>query len=227
MTAPLDPRLVRLLDAEREVPKESPARIERVLDRVRSSVAGGTGGAPLSPGLSGRQATALATVTFLLGGALGLWFGRSGVDTERVSSPVVLPASPATTAPPAAQPSLPVQPEPTSSVVARARPAPATVAAREPTEQLAAATTLDRERQLLDVARAAVRERNANVALDAVDRHAHEFPSGLLFEERLSLEIQALMLIGDRPTAETRAARFRELFPRSIFLSTTAAALTP
>jgi hypothetical protein len=74
------------------------------------------------------------------------------------------------------------------------------------------------ESALLDIARVAAAQGNAQRALEAVERHRRQFPSGLLSEEREALTIKALHLLGRDAEARARAARFGRSYPTSLFL---------
>jgi len=79
-------------------------------------------------------------------------------------------------------------------------------------------TDLAAERALLETARTALSRSNSRAALDALDRHLKAFPRGRLSEERESLWIQVLIQLESYDEARARAARFRQRFPRSVFL---------
>ena len=74
------------------------------------------------------------------------------------------------------------------------------------------------ERALLDVARAALGRGSPEEALEAAMRHAREYPSGVLTEEREALAIRALAASGNRDAAVARASRFRSRYPKSLLL---------
>lgn len=86
-------------------------------------------------------------------------------------------------------------------------------------------STLPREREIVDVARAAlVRNRPAD-ALSALERHRAQFPAGQLAEERDALIVQALERSGRADDAAVAASRFHAQYPRSLFTSAVDAAL--
>jgi hypothetical protein len=74
------------------------------------------------------------------------------------------------------------------------------------------------ERVILDDARRALAEGRTATALDALGRHARDFPRGRLSEEREGLWILVLARAGNAGEACARAARFRDNYPRSILL---------
>ena len=107
-----------------------------------------------------------------------------------------------------------VTPSPAPSPVARpvAPPAPEPPPAEAPVE------TLGEERGLLDRARQDISRGLLGEAGALLDRHAAEFPSGQLAEEREALVIRLLVREGREREARSRAERFRKLHPRSIQL---------
>lgn len=76
---------------------------------------------------------------------------------------------------------------------------------------------LDRERELLDVAHAAIARGNAADALTAIARHESTSSRGQLVEEREALRIQAIALRGDSDQAEALTAAFLRNYPDSFF----------
>jgi hypothetical protein len=92
----------------------------------------------------------------------------------------------------------------------------ASTAAPPRAEELPSSRGLAAERALLDVARAALARGEPSEALAAADRHGHEFPSGVLAEEREAIAIRALVAIGRREEAGTRAAAFERAYPNSL-----------
>ncbi len=104
---------------------------------------------------------------------------------------------------------LPLAPAPAAPALTPAPEAPEALAPRE-------ADTLGEERALLDSARAAIAHGRLAEAQALLERHAHEFSSGLLTEEREALSIRLLVRQGHRAEAARRAARFRKEHPHSI-----------
>jgi hypothetical protein len=74
------------------------------------------------------------------------------------------------------------------------------------------------ERRLLDIARTAVGRGKSGAALEALARHASEFPRGRLAEERDALRVQALLAAGRGGEAGASAEAFRRTYPRSMLL---------
>jgi hypothetical protein len=75
-----------------------------------------------------------------------------------------------------------------------------------------------RERELLDVARAALARGRPADAIAAAEEHAQKWPRGYLAEEREVVLIQALVSAGRGRAAESKAALFRKSFPRSMLM---------
>jgi hypothetical protein len=85
--------------------------------------------------------------------------------------------------------------------------------------------SLTRERELIERARAHLRASRPGAALGALREHERAFPDGILLEERLGLQIQALAATGELETAGRRAREFRIRFPQSPLLPAIDAAL--
>jgi hypothetical protein len=162
---------------------------------------------------------------FVLGGGIGV-VGRSlyPQKTEYVmvvaSQPKIVPVQIPIPAPP-----------PSDDVTTMPAPALASAPAPAAHPQSTAAPPADSGQQLaaesalLDVARTALAAGEPDRALEGVARHASQFPRGLLSEEREALAIKALALAGRGPEASSRAARFRERYPASMFLRSIDASL--
>jgi hypothetical protein len=75
---------------------------------------------------------------------------------------------------------------------------------------------LAEETRLLGRAQSALAAGDGRGALRWVDRHTRRFARGALAEERERLAIEALVVLGRRAAAETRAQAFRRRFPRSV-----------
>jgi hypothetical protein len=61
----------------------------------------------------------------------------------------------------------------------------------------------------------------------ACDAHSRKFPTGQLAEERESLAIRALVLLGRRDEAASRATQFKARYPNSLLSDVVDAALSP
>lgn len=232
---PIDADLLAALRAAvplTEVPGDVRAR---VLGAVEGRIAalpgpgGGRGGGGGQPGAASAPPTVAAPWTpwqagpwlaipaaLVVGGLLGSMLRGPGPD--RVVYVDRMVTSAASTAPSAAAPAplaIPVESLPAATAPqARSAPAPA-----DSGQQLAA------ESKLLDVARTSLAHGEADHALAAVDRHAAQFPRGMLSEEREALAVKALALAGDGESARARAAQFRARYPESLFLPAVEAAL--
>lgn len=79
------------------------------------------------------------------------------------------------------------------------------------------ADQLSRERELIEVARSALRAGDTRLATKSLVEHELRFPSGKLTEERRALAIEVAIAKGDRAMATRLAADFRRDFPRSVF----------
>jgi len=244
---PLSAKARAMLDIERRRPDVSSAISGRVLDRLATSVAIGTGGGggsgsaePRGGGTPGGGTTGGAATGSVLGAktlaiALGAFVAGSGVGaavhaslTSRAPTPVVASAAPATAAATSAPPS---EEAPSVDIaIARALPLPpssstAPARSRHLDEVAAKDVDLARERALIERARMALARGDHGAALEALDLHVHDFPRGRLVEEREALAIQALSASGRTAEARERATRFRRQFPTSVFLPTIDGAL--
>lgn len=88
------------------------------------------------------------------------------------------------------------------------------------------ASTLGRERIMLEEARRRLMQHDAAGALSALERHERRFPGGQLAEERDSLQVRALVGTGRLDLARARAEQFRRRYPQSLFLPAVDAAPT-
>lgn len=182
-----------------------------------------------------KTALALGSVVLLsVGVAAGVVLGRTALSPEPVvvqaPPPVVIPP-PKVEAPPEPPPRIetpePPPVEPVKPVVARpSRPTEVTPP-KEPTPPASRDTQLSQERGLLEVARTALARGDVAATLDAVERHARDFPDGRLAEEREVLFIQALVQAGRKDEAARHAASFRKQFPDSLMGPAVDAALAP
>lgn len=94
-----------------------------------------------------------------------------------------------------------------------------------PTPAPLASGDLAKERELLDVARAALARGRPADALAAAAEHARKWRRGYLGEEREVVLIQALAAAGRRQDAEAKAAQFRKMYPKSMLMPAVDAAL--
>jgi outer membrane protein assembly factor BamD (BamD/ComL family) len=78
---------------------------------------------------------------------------------------------------------------------------------------------------MLDVARTAITEGDAQRGLDRLEQHRRLFPNALLTEERDALQVQALVKAARYDKARARAGEFRRRTPGSLFLPAVDAAI--
>jgi hypothetical protein len=218
---PPDPTLATLFREERSRNRATEGSRERVLERLETSLAAGSGGGPGggTPGASG--ASALGRWLPLLGAlAIG---GAAGSAITSVATPErvvyvdrVVPA--------ATVPSLRIAPAPSADAPI-ANPIPSASPEPSAASDLARDGALAAERAILDVARTAIGRGDAVHALEAVNRHAREFPRGQLSEEREAIAVQALVRLGRDDDARSRGARFRKRYPDSVLVPVIDAAL--
>ena len=79
----------------------------------------------------------------------------------------------------------------------------------------AAPDTLIAEAALIERASSAVRHRNGTLALGALRDYQSRFPRGRLYPEATVLEVEALLLLGQRDSARDIARRFLKAHPES------------
>lgn len=224
---PIDASLGAVFADERQRDRAPAGSRERVFDRLAASIGGSGGGGPGGGGGAtltalGQRLRLLSTVAALLAGGV---IGGVVVATmrpprviyvERVASPAASPSAGATA--PSAEP---------ASIAFSASPA----AASAPIAVVASSgdrdVALAKERAILDVARTALGRNDGAHALEAVERHAREFPRGQMTEEREAIAVQALVKLGRKDEAAARGARFRRRYPDSVLIPVIDAALPP
>jgi hypothetical protein len=86
-------------------------------------------------------------------------------------------------------------------------------------------SNLGAEQALLDVARAALARGRADEALSPLDRHARQYPRGMLAEEREALAVNVLVTLGLYDQARERSARFLARYPGSLLRASVEAAV--
>lgn len=231
--APLPAELRDLLRAE-EKGLPPPADVaRRLLDRVEVSVrlpSPPLGDAAVGLGLK-------TTLVFVLGAGVGVT-GTLGAQAwwkaPQSARPMdMVAAAPETVAVAVEQP---VQTSPAARKPAASKPRPVTFTppsneslamvpetqrAEAPIPEVvvtdtALATTLARERSLLDVARTALGRRDFSAALAALERLALEIPEGRLVEERAAITVSAVAGAGHLTEARERAAAFHCQYPKSL-----------
>lgn len=242
---PLASDIAQLLDGEKQIAPVASEVQQRVLDRVEWTTtvlppvgAGGDGGAGGPIGAAGGASAASAVgslfskqiaiglATFALGGVVGAGL-HATLATRALAPSAPIAASSQPTAPKlsaveSAAPQVAAAPSTAPSArsapaASEARAAPSASASAEPDAGAPGRDTdLASERALLEIARTAVGRGQAGAALDALARHAQQFPRGRLTEEREVLWIQALASSGRMGEARQRAQQFRRTFPRSM-----------
>jgi hypothetical protein len=221
---PLPSDLAALLATERERPGLSDAAKDRIFERLSTSL-------PAVPATRRRFSTALGS--FLLGVLLG--GGLVAALLYRGLGPVQ-PKLLLLDSPPPPPVAVVVVPAANTPLISMAAPSPASASSSRrahgdhgASSQPAAIaeerdTDLARERALIETARTALSRKQAD-AVDALLRHAQQFPRGRLAEERESLLVQALVHAGRIDEARRRGAQFRARWPRSLLWPVVDAAL--
>jgi hypothetical protein len=216
---PLDEQLAGMFAAERSRSVAAPGSKARVFSRLLGNIAGGGGGSGSgsAPATATGMKLAPLLAAFVIGGAAGAGILQAVrpptvVYVERTAP--VATASAASTAP--EEVALGLAP---TTVAPEAAPS-ASPSSAAPLESSASArdAALAREREILDIARTALGRGDGAHALEAIDRHAREFPRGQMTEEREAIAVQALAKLGRGDEAEARATRFRKRYPNSVLL---------
>lgn len=203
------------------------ARLDASIGALESASGDGSGEAGTHPPAAIAQRAAaglqgkLLLVTFALGAATGagvMTIIRPPAPREPIAEPVHAMPTPASATPPA--PAEPVPPSPRAPASTTANPPVPPPVRRPPLQSKVPAPvpegTLDMERRLVESARAALVRGRGQDALDALERHAREFPDSAFVEEREVLWIQALVSTGQHDEARARAEAFKARFPRSL-----------
>lgn len=201
----------------------------------------GTAGPPVASGATAGVAAAttlgktiaMVGTAFVLGGGAGVAVYHAVAIQPPSAVPQVAtgPMVEQATAPSVAAPVVPDASGTESEVRTDAKP-PTPVAnqmasapSANPATSAEARSQLAREREVIDAIRMAIARGHSDAALVAVGRHAKEFPTGRLSQEREGLHIIALVRAGRRGEAEGRAEQFRARFPNSLLLPAIDAAL--
>jgi hypothetical protein len=232
---PLSNELRALIALERDAYEPDPELAASVHAHIERAVVLGQPGVAASAtqrtaanvAVGAKKVMLIAIGSFLLGGGSGFAITRSATRSATRAAPeqpvaiVTLSvastrASASTAITSAAQ--LTVTSDSSVTPVLSA-PTSATVA------PVTARGDLVREREMLDVARAALARGRPGDALAAGDELAKKWPRGYLVEEREVVMVQALVRAGRRDEAERRAAQFRKSFATSILLPAVDAAL--
>jgi hypothetical protein len=230
---PLDDELRSLFAAEARFPEAPEPERARVWQRLESVLAlppisalpEATPSAHVTAAKAGAavglgKLASVGIVTFALGGLSGAGVYHALVESR---APVVIQVPVPAPAPSLAA-SAPVSDAgvPGDAAVVQALAPPAderrTERVRRPrhVEEATSPSQLARERAIIDVVRAAIARGHADSALEAVARHASEFPTGRLREEREGLRVLALVRAGRVQEARAAAARFKQEYPASL-----------
>lgn len=218
------PEALRAMISAQSKPSLPPDVEARLLSRLDASIGAAFAAPPLPrPFALGGVKGALL---FMSGGVTGALIAaalisRPVVVQPPLPAPVILVPTPAPT-PPAPTPPAPTPPAPAvvaTPVVDR----PVVVKRSAPSGIDAgvaplAENSLEQERRLLEPARTALARGLTPQALDLLQRHEQQFPTGVLAEERDALWVQTLSVAGQTDAARVRAARFRSSYPDSLFL---------
>ncbi len=147
-------------------------------------------------------------------------------SSRAAAPPVARPASPLLATTPLPEPVTPAQPAAPISSVSSPPPPPTDARPRTASPStlpstaarvgaIAARSTLGEEVSTIDGARRAISSGDAGAALAQVDAYDARFPSGSLAQESREIRIEALLLEGNRSTAEPMASRFLMDHPKS------------
>lgn len=226
----------RIVEAGRSAGLPSPEHGARMWSAVSRRIA--TGSSPsetvsdLEAGALGRAGAASAVKTGITIAAVVAALGAASVSlTRRPASDPALPrpsASPTSTASPTTPPGAPTV-VPVAADTSIPADAPATphspvaspVRARRPESAARPrpatdeADLLARESQHIAEAQAALQRQNHAGALAALQRHAAEFPAGVLAQERDALQVLALCGLGRVEKARALARSFERMYPHS------------
>ncbi len=227
-----DPTLAALFAKERardDAPLDAKARIADRLERSLGSPGGsGEGGNTGNGGGAGPGGSAISLKALPLLAALAVGGVVGSLVTSALQAPrvvVVDRATPGSNASPAestptVEPALGIR----ASTSQETAP-PASASSRTVERTPDADKSLAAERAILDVARTALGRGDGVHALEAVDRHAREYPHGLMTEEREALAVQAQAKLGRSSEAAARGAQFKRRYPNSVLLPVINAAL--
>lgn len=214
--------VLELIEKERAYPDLSDGEIEEIRASVQRVIAQGPELTPAQRWL--RQLGVLGCGAIVGAGAYATLMPPKVVvetrETVRVER-VEVPAPPAPSAPSApiaptseaAPDALPVAPQ-SSEAPSRSVRGTDLAATAE------AAERVSRERTLIEQARSALARGEYDAALTAASRHAAQFATGELAEERDAIRIQAFVLSGDRDAAAALATSFRRRYPMSLHTRT-------
>ena len=215
---PLPEELFKVLEVERarpEVPADQLARLASRLDATFSpSPPRGEGWGERPGAAAGLGGKAVLLAVGLAVGAIGgsqlqAHFGapREVVIEKRIEVPIRVEVL------------VPVQVEVPAKkpVVAQVAPHPNPLPASQG-EGAHVRAPIELERLLIEQATSALGRGQGADALAACAEHVNRFPAGQLAEEREIVAIRALVSLGRKAEATTRAEQFRKKFPESLLL---------
>lgn len=230
---PLSPDLQALLRSERQREPVAPDVSARIKSHVATSV-GAPSVPPPAPPSGGVDATGafglstklpIVVAAFVLGGLSGAALTWTLMPRQSVVTQGADPVAKAEPAPTPATLTPPIAGAPgLDPPVAAAEPvkesdpthvpdAGAQVPVHDPDRDLAA------ERNLMEQARSSLAHSRWNDALLSLDKHRSRFSRGKLAEERDSMRVPTLVMLGRYDDARAAAQRFHARYPTSIFAS--------
>lgn len=209
-------------------PAPSAATTAKVLGRIGHTM---TVAPVVGAALTAKTVVALIALGAAPGLVAGFVVGRTTATTtpqvELAAAPPPAEAIAPTSPPPSAAeapkpeeapaPARPTRDPPRAPRIDPQRPAPAEPAAPAPGNE---------GRQLIEGARTAMMKSQAQQALTLLREHGEQFPDSQLAEERVSLEVQALLMAGRGADAREAAKRFAARWPNSVFAPVVDAALS-
>jgi TolA-binding protein len=224
---PLSELARRLLADERQRSAEDEALKRRVLERASEALASDRPSgvalrraAPSRPARRAPRAVLLVAAALAVAGLAAAGAGIYGLSEPAESPKVVV----APLVAPLAPPEKPMAPPLGARITAEPQ---ADTAAREPlhaappakSAQVSSVQQYAVELGVLDPARRSIARGDYAGAMGAIARHQREYPRGQLAEEREALRVRALWGTGQKASAESAAAVFRQRYPRSMLLS--------
>jgi hypothetical protein len=222
MIEKLPPEIATLLEREAAAYPEDVALKDVARRRIESAIALGVptenGGAPpalataTAKGMTAPLVALVGVGAFVAGTAFGIALHRpESARSQPSATPTV-----AIAAMPVIETAAPLEDKPSSSSTAVSPPLVVASASSNANDDPSTQTgDLIRERELLDVARAALSHGRPLDAIAAAKRHEKRWPKGYLVEEREVVWIQALVATGDDDQAKMHGAAFHRNFPHS------------
>lgn len=222
---PIDPKLSSILrSAQGDVPPATRRKQDRILAAASATVSFDVPSSPSASTWGWRHARGIGLAGVLVIVSAGVVSRWSLFSTK----------APSASAPPASQVDVPgpesrnnepfvasvgSAPDPTPSVsvddLPAARPSGSVSAVRK---QPAASATVNDELALVDAGRVALAHGDARAALARVTEYRARFPSPRFADEVDALEVSALVALGERTAARSKAERFAAAHPDSPYL---------